>query len=360
MEPEPNHMPDTKRASSTRPGADMAMAVADHVDPATLGRLLVLFAILSQTIAKVRLFEDTDSGRAHVFETGLPATRDFLPLLNWFLADPRSASEEAVMGTPGQQVARAVATTRPPTTDPDPFVAAFQRFQRLIHLGDADVLASAPANKMPGTQDYGFQSLSELHADRSTFAWLLDQPTATRDTTLDVVFHRPTQTWRAEWSSALGLRGQSLAELRRTAPPQVPGEALSFDLPRDAYFTASDAAKHLGVDKSTVSRRVGRDQLVGFTVFKRALRIPKNQFLGPDVLPGIPEVLALFPQSARKSNSPSDHKSAWAFLNSDLFHGDPEPRPIDRLRNATAKGTTDLVVEDLARAKESLDRGDHL
>lgn len=103
-----------------------------------------------------------------------------------------------------------------------------------------------------------------------------------------------------------------------------------------------------------------RNELIGFTVFKRALRIPKDQFLGRDVVPGIPDALALFPQPPGASDSRADHKSAWAFLAGDLYRGDPEPRPIDRLRSAAAKGATESVLADLSRAKESLDRGDHV
>ena len=153
------------------------------------------------------------------------------------------------------------------------------------------------------------------------------------------------------------LRGEDLDELRRNAalfPPPEPSAPPA--LPADAYLTAAAAAERLRVAKSTVTRRVAQNRLIGFRAFTRALRIPQDQFDGDNVVPGVPDVLALF---GRSPDQPVDHRAAWIFLNSDLFHGDPDPRPIDRLRTAAATGTTPTLLPELARTKESLDRGDH-
>ena len=381
-------MADPKRGSPTRRGTDVPEGTARVVDPAMPDQLLALVVILSQNIAKIRLFDSTDRARV-LFETGLPASRDSL-------AAPEYARERAFFATLEERFVEPFFTTRPSEPHPDPVAAALKT---LLSPADPAVASSALTGETLGVQAPGFDTPFEAYTDPSSGTWISTDPAPLRythldpirqrATALDVVFHRPNRTWRVElsplpespaWSaadlpaestadlpaesradlpaeSAAELRGESLDELRRKAPPlPVQGETP----PADAYFTAPAAAKYLGVDRSTITRRVGSNQLIGFTVFKRTLRIPKDQFLESDVVPGVPEVLALFPKPVATSNNPIDHRSAWAFLAGDLFHGDPEPRPIDRLRVAAAKGMTELVLADLARAKESLDRGDHL
>ena len=365
-------MADPKLGSPTRRGTDVPEGTARVVDPAMPDQLLALVVILSQNIAKIRLFDSTDRGRV-LFETGLPASRDSL-------AAPEYARERAFFATLEEKFVEPFFTTRLSEPHPDPVAAALKT---LLSPADPAVASSALTGETLGVQASGFDTPFEAYTDPSSGTWISSDaaplryshldPIRQRATALDVVVHRPNRTWRVElspwpespaWSaadlpaeSAAELRGESLDELRRKAPPlPVQGETP----PADAYFTAPAAAKYLGVDRSTITRRVGSNQLIGFTVFKRTLRIPKDQFLESDVVPGVPEVLALFPKPAATSNNPIDHRSAWAFLAGDLFHGDPEPRPIDRLRVAAAKGMTELVLADLARAKESLDRGDHL
>ena len=162
---------------------------------------------------------------------------------------------------------------------------------------------------------------------------------------------------RPDSADSAELRGEDLRKLRRNAerfPPPEP--SVHPDLPSDVYLTPASAAARLGVAKSTVTRRIAQDRLIGFRLFTRALRIPKDQFVGDDVVPGIRDVLILF---ARGEDGPVDHKAAWTFLNSDLFHGDRDPRPIDRLRTAAVNGTTTVLLSELAGKKDSLDRGDH-
>ena len=157
------------------------------------------------------------------------------------------------------------------------------------------------------------------------------------------------------------LKGESLTELAAVSalePPALTGE---FDMPGDGlHLSAAEVASLLGVDKSTVTRRVRKDRLIGFRVFKNALRIPKEQFRDGDVVPGTAEVLALFKTETPNGISYSDHRAAWSFLTSTIYPGDVDPRPIDRLRAVSPGNSVSTVLAELALAKQSLDYGDHI
>ena len=157
------------------------------------------------------------------------------------------------------------------------------------------------------------------------------------------------------------LEGQNLAALAMAVAPDPAPPAQDFDLPMDdAYLTAAGAARLLGVAKSTVTRRIGNDELIGFRVFKNAFRIPREQFRDGDVVDGVEEILALFAIEIEDRGTVIDHKGAWAFLDSTLYPGDEAPRPIDRLRAASPRRSAGAVVAELALAKRSLDYGDHV
>lgn len=157
------------------------------------------------------------------------------------------------------------------------------------------------------------------------------------------------------------LEGQDLSGLATPTMPHGPGPAQAFDLPRDdGYLTAADTAKFLGVAKSTVTRRIEKGGLIGFRVFKNALRIPEDQFKNGDVVDGVPEILALFEIVTEGGEIAVDHKGAWVFLNSTIYPGDSAPRPIDRLRTVSPRRPTRTVVAELALAKQSLGHGDHI
>jgi len=340
-------MADHTADPATRHNASAPLATDHLTDPATPGRLLALLAILTRAVAKVRLLEDTGDDRTQRFEAPLPPAAD-LRLLAHSLMTAAAADEHSNLpkSAPHIHPARTI------TPDPAVFLDALHVLMCPHHSSEAPYITS---EESAISETSGF-----VRSDPNALAaWLFDQR-AEPDTILDLVFHRSSDNWHVEFSPSSELRGESLVELGRNAPPlPLASETPSYDLPRDAYYTAPAAAKQLQVDRSTVTRRVARNKLIGFTIFKRALRIPKDQFLGPDVVPGIPEVLALFAQPKRTSDNKVDHKSAWAFLGGHLFHGDPQPRPIDRLRRAAGQGTTESVLAELARAKESLDRGDH-
>ena len=162
-------------------------------------------------------------------------------------------------------------------------------------------------------------------------------------------------TVKEDGSVALGLEdgstlaGQDLAQLSRAV--EDPADTQEFDVPLgDEYISAQEAADRLGVAKSTVTRRIKENEVIGFRVFKKALRIPRAQFANGDVVGGINDVISLFE---------GDHKETWHFLSSSIFYGDSAPRPIDRLRAARGQRALKDCLEELKAAKASYDYGDH-
>ena len=157
------------------------------------------------------------------------------------------------------------------------------------------------------------------------------------------------------------LDGEDLATLAPASTSETSPRHEEFHAPQDdVYFTTSKAAQLLGVDKSTVTRRIRNNELIGFRIFKNALRVPKDQFKSGDVVDGIANVLSLFEAHAADGNTFLDHKAAWAFLASTIYPGDVAPRPIDRLRATSIDRPVSAVLEELALAKQSLDYGDHV
>ena len=180
---------------------------------------------------------------------------------------------------------------------------------------------------------------------------------------LDIAFgfivHSRERPWPHDDADRLCLQGQDLSGLAATTAPDEPTP--DFDLPCDRdYLTANAAAKLLGVNKSTVTRRIKNDQIIGFRVFKKALRIPRDQFMDGDVVEGVASILALFVTKTEDGGAEFDHKRAWAFLGSTFYAGDSAPRPIDRLRDAVRQRQTSTVLAELALAKRSYDYGDHI
>ena len=110
------------------------------------------------------------------------------------------------------------------------------------------------------------------------------------------------------------LEGQDLGGLATATTPHGLVSTQAFDLPRDdVYLTAAETARFLGVAKSTVTRRIEKAGLIGFRVFKNALRIPRDQFKNGDVVDGVPNILALFEIVTEGGETAVDHKGAWAF-----------------------------------------------
>ena len=157
----------------------------------------------------------------------------------------------------------------------------------------------------------------------------------------------------------LALEGEDLATLKRKdIEPST--EFHASDTRVDSFFSASEAAGLLGVAKSTVTRKVDRNEVLGFRVFTNALRIPVEQFVDGSVVPGIPQVLAMFTEEMMDGERYTDHRGAWYFLNTAIFPGDSAPRPIDRLKASMGNRETNSVIKELSLVKNSLDHGDHI
>ena len=304
-------MPDRQSVATSDFVAELTPCLEELVDLPTPSQFLGLLTVLLLKIAKLRLFEAGDVGRTKLFESPLPSPADL-----------------------------------------DPFIDAFLQ-----------ISPEARPSRAPGTSDPISPDVRNIFLSfRNAFAHNINDAALARDTTLDIILDRATRSWSIDLVANPGdLRGDDLSELLGRVPtPPVTTPMPEFDLPRDSYISSAGAAKLLGVAKSTVTRRIERNEIIGFRVFKHALRIPKDQFIDFDVVPGIREVLALFALPGHAPSRSVDHRGAWIFLNTDLFAGDPDPRPIDRLRNAARTHDTERVLVDLTRAKQSLDRGDHL
>ena len=320
----------------------------------------VLLAILSSAFAQVRLFETVEGSRVPRLERPLPSPHDLLFVLRSFLRATPSPSPD-VPDLPEERDSKPRPGIDWQASPPDAVLAFYERLRQSVDENAGRDTAKAILRVVRALRD----SAAHSPTDSAPLPSAFDRPVATPQAALDLIYDELSGSCHAElapWpqpdsADSAQLRGEDLSELRRNADLFSPPEPSARpDLPSDAYLTAASAAARLGVAKSTVTRRIARDRLVGFPLFTRALRIPKDQFVGDDVIPGVQDVLVLF---ARGLHGPVDHKAAWTFLNSDLFHGDPDPRPIDRLRTAAATGTTPALLSELARAKDSLDRGDH-
>lgn len=155
------------------------------------------------------------------------------------------------------------------------------------------------------------------------------------------------------------LEGQSLVALSKQDVAPLP----AFTPPgasEGSFLSAAHAADLLGVAKSTITRKIEKNEVIGFRTFTNALRIPEGQFEHGDVVAGIPQVLVLFTEESSEGQMYTDHKGAWDFLTTVVYPGDAAPRPIDRLKAGMRSRKSNEVVAELGRVKESLDYGDHI
>ncbi len=155
------------------------------------------------------------------------------------------------------------------------------------------------------------------------------------------------------------LEGESLLTLGEEGVVPLPEPAVSA-APAGPFLSAAGAADLLGVAKSTVTRKIEKNEVVGFRRFTNALRVPAEQFVQGDVVTGIPEVLDMFADESSGGETHADHKGAWEFLTATVYPGDAAPRPIDRLKAGMRSRKGDDVIAELRRVKESLDYGDHV
>ena len=146
------------------------------------------------------------------------------------------------------------------------------------------------------------------------------------------------------------LVGEDLSALAKgSSQAQLP---VFEDEPFDSeYWSAEEAARYFGVAKSTITRRIRSNELIGFKLLKNALYVPREQIYRQKVIKGIADILAMFD---------FDHREAWRFLSSSVFYGDASPRPIDKLRVAKTDLDLKACLEVLKAAKRSINFGDHI
>lgn len=149
----------------------------------------------------------------------------------------------------------------------------------------------------------------------------------------------------------LNLDTQDVVPLSKVEP---------HDTTEGSFLSAAGAADLLGVAKSTITRRIHKNEMIGFYTFTNKLQIPVEQFEDGTVVPGIPQVLVMFNEKSVEGGTYADHKHAWRFLDTVVYPGSPSPRPIDRLKEGLRNQTSDDALTELSHVKESLDYGDHI
>ena len=219
-----------------------------------------------------------------------------------------------------------------------------RRVDRGVHDSDAETKVAKLTSLEEAVRD-AVVELTKLGGVRSV------------DIALDLTVGTAHESLSSDLDTAPLLEGQNLSELSN--PGVTPDAAApESELHTEEFVTAADAAAMLGVSKSTITRRIRKGEIIGFCGFKKALRIPRDQFNHGDVVAGVAEILAQFPGDDESATF--DHKEAWIFLCSTLYQGAPEPRPIDRLRAASRERPWQSIVAELVAVKESLDYGDHV
>ena len=97
-------------------------------------------------------------------------------------------------------------------------------------------------------------------------------------------------------------------------------------------YSAEEARMLLGISKAAVLKRYQKGQLIGWReASQNAVRFPAWQFQGDNVLPGLPEVLAIFAEE----DWVDDWKRIVFFLNP--RHSLAGKRPLDILRLGDTK-----------------------
>lgn len=219
-----------------------------------------------------------------------------------------------------------------------------QQFEAFWHLRDVR-LTSMPMEELPGkTLASGMPLSRAFERGALSFAYWLPPP-------CDLDGSPPV-------AEGPMLEGESLAALEEQRGLAVPTPPIADS--HDDYLSAASAAQLLGVTQSTIAGRVAKDEVIGFRSSNGTLCIPREQFANGDVIEGVPDVLAMFTEEWPDGLCRVNHRGAWSFLCTSLYPGDTAPRPLDRLKADTHTNARAVVVSELARAKESLDYGDHI
>ena len=330
-------------------------------------RMFALFALVLGKVARVRFVETFADGHSQTLDSEMPPLAELAGALESALAGHVEVGAE-------QRSPPADASVAPNPLWHDVGNAEHSAGAAIDMRALVDAILRNPEPKYAGTRSlgsHGDASVGPNHDGlrilRATLAQVTkDGPRQPRDRTLVINVDLDSGRWSVDLTRPRRLAGENLERLRRTgasaAPHSTPpsSSTASGQLTGPGYLSAAEAAMSLGVSKSTITRRIERDRMVGFRLFKDALQIPKDQLLDGDVVPGIPAILALFARPDAAGHAAIDHKNAWMFLASDIFRGDRDPRPIDRLRRAARTATTESVVAELTHVKGGLDRGDHM
>lgn len=190
----------------------------------------------------------------------------------------------------------------------------------------------------------GEKRSAPLDTDLVTVLDQISDPEIAVDLTLDM----DSGTVSLDVEVEPALVGKDLASLGKSKDAVSTPEFDDVDF-EDAYWTAEEAARALGTVKSTITRRIRANELIGFRLFKNALHIPKEQVEGKIPMQGIPQMLALFDD---------DHYATWAFMTSAVFYGSSYRRPIDKLK-AAKPAELAACLDEIKLAKEGFDYGDH-
>ena len=201
----------------------------------------------------------------------------------------------------------------------------------------------------PDTGLHVFSSLSSKEASQTSY-----EPIACVDLVAD-----DSGGVSVSIGQAPPLEGENLLTLAERGAEPVP-DSVDSNKNVGSYLSAGYAAALLGVAKSTITRKIDRNEVIGFRAFTNKLRIPKEQFVDGTVVTGIPQILAMFQEQLPDGKMYTNHRGAWNFLSTVVFPGDSMPRPIDRLKVAMENRKSHDAVAEISRVKESLDYGDHI
>ena len=135
----------------------------------------------------------------------------------------------------------------------------------------SSVFLSGPANLATEMEQFK-DTLEKLSSPRSA---------SDIDVFLGLSFDPTDESLSVDVTTEPVLEGEDLATLAAASTAATSPRVEDFLVPLDdVYFTASKAAELLGVDKSTITRRIRKNELIGFRIFKNALRIPKGSIQG--------------------------------------------------------------------------------
>lgn len=117
------------------------------------------------------------------------------------------------------------------------------------------------------------------------------------------------------------------AQQEITDVEEVPERLRPFVVHRstdEGMIGVSEAAKRLGVSRTTVHAWAKKNKLIAWKTSKPGLRIPAGQILGPElIVPGIQDVVDII----------GDPELAWAFLTQEWMFEETVALPLELLKD---------------------------